>query len=83
MKNQEIAAKQAAIKAAIKEVIEFVKTHPKVRTAFQVDDRIVVDLEEERVDGGVTKGMICDNCGCDEFVNGNMCRNCTKLHITV
>ena len=30
----------------IEKIIEQIKTIPGVRTAFQVDDRIVVDLEE-------------------------------------
>ena len=31
----------------IKQIIDYIKEHPKVRTAFQVeDDRIVVDLED-------------------------------------
>lgn len=37
--------KQADI---IKQIIEYIKEHPRVRTAFSVDDdRIVVDVKEE------------------------------------
>ena len=61
----------------IKRIIEDIKKIPGVRTAFQVDDRIVVDLEEqlcfickkEPANRGLLSPCVCSKCW-NDFIDG-------------